>query len=40
MLGEPLRRPASPLGTDSEAVLQECGLAPERIAALRRNEVV
>jgi crotonobetainyl-CoA:carnitine CoA-transferase CaiB-like acyl-CoA transferase len=37
---EPPRRPAPALGADTDAVLGECGFAPERIAQLRRDGVV
>ncbi|MGA2125899.1 MAG: CoA transferase [Xanthobacteraceae bacterium] len=39
--GEELpRQPAPPLGRDTDAILADCGFAPERIAALRRAGVV
>jgi crotonobetainyl-CoA:carnitine CoA-transferase CaiB-like acyl-CoA transferase len=49
MLGFPLkfsdnpcrvRRPAPPLGADTDEILREAGLTPEAIAALRENGVV
>jgi crotonobetainyl-CoA:carnitine CoA-transferase CaiB-like acyl-CoA transferase len=39
--GETLpRRAAPPLGHDTDAILAACGIAPERIRALRREGVV
>ncbi|HUC68094.1 MAG TPA: CoA transferase [Stellaceae bacterium] len=47
MLGSPVacgatppKRPAPTLGADTDAVLRDCGLTPERIAALRRDGVI
>ncbi len=38
--GEMPKRPAPALGADTDAILRECGLSPERIDALRRDGVV
>jgi crotonobetainyl-CoA:carnitine CoA-transferase CaiB-like acyl-CoA transferase len=34
------KRPAPAFGADTNAVLRDCGFAPERIAALRRDDVI